>query len=519
MTDVIQERIKSLEQRLALEPQSPLFARLASYYLQAGRASDALRLCDDGLALYPFYSTAHLVKGKALVELGMLAEAKHEYVVVHELLPTNESLALLASSIEMSSSGEPSVVAMEESAPEPEVEVAPQVEEPIAVEPLVAAEEAMPPQEHVIADESFVSAEPSPLPEPFEKEPEAILPTETSAISDDSFATQGRPEYEAEQPPPSGYESPGVGEEEQPAAVDTAFAPAAEAPPVQPTPTEETQTVSMDYGFAAQPVEEIQPTEPEYGFGATAETPPAEPIAEAASSVPEPVEPQPPVGEEDAFGIPITPPAARAVAEPPVEVTLPIPEPPMAAPASPQADQTPDWFEAFSQLQQPAAETTEAPTATPTEEENPFAVFGTEEAPAAPEGESFDEFAARTRMELFGTEDTSTLEEYFGSSATKESPGSPDQIGELAEKLKTSPRITPPVINFSEKAPRPASEMDSSSGSGFVTPTLAEIYVKQGWFDDAIKAYRALISSKPAEKDRFEQRIIEIEEMKRSGSK
>ena len=84
MTDVIQEHIKSLEQRLATEPQSPLFARLASLYLQAGRASDALRLCDDGLAIYPFYSTAHLVKGKALVELGMMAEAKHEYVVVYE---------------------------------------------------------------------------------------------------------------------------------------------------------------------------------------------------------------------------------------------------------------------------------------------------------------------------------------------------------------------------------------------------------------------------------------------------
>jgi hypothetical protein len=171
----------------------------------------------------------------------------------------------------------------------------------------------------------------------------------------------------------------------------------------------------------------------------------------------------------------------------------------------------------FSQLQQSATETTETPAAIPAEEENPFAIFGTEETAAATEGESFDEFAARTRMELFGTEDTSTLEEFFRSAAPKESAGSPDQIGELAEKLKTSPRITPPVINFSEKAPRPTSDMDSSSGSGFVTPTLAEIYVKQGWFDDAIKAYRALISSKPAEKDRFEQRIIEIEELKRSS--
>jgi hypothetical protein len=118
-------------------------------------------------------------------------------------------------------------------------------------------------------------------------------------------------------------------------------------------------------------------------------------------------------------------------------------------------------------------------------------------------------------MELFGTEDTVTLDEYLGSSSPAEPPAAPDQIGELAEKLKSSPRITPPIINYSEKAPRPATEGEASSGSGFVTPTLAEIYVKQGWFDDAIKAYRALVVNKPTEKEKFEQRIAEIEEMKK----
>ena len=39
--------------------------------------------------------------------------------------------------------------------------------------------------------------------------------------------------------------------------------------------------------------------------------------------------------------------------------------------------------------------------------------------------------------------------------------------------------------------------------------------MKQGWFDDALKAYRALVVNKPAEKEKFEQRIAEIEEMKK----
>jgi hypothetical protein len=171
----------------------------------------------------------------------------------------------------------------------------------------------------------------------------------------------------------------------------------------------------------------------------------------------------------------------------------------------------PDWYEAFAQLQQPASEGSEAPPSAPVEEENPFAMFGVEQTPAAAEGEPYEDFAARVRMEMFGTEDTITLDEYLGSAAVEP----PDQIGALAEKLKSSPRITPPVINYSEKALRSTTDGDASSSSGFVTPTLAEIYVKQGWFDDAIKAYRALVINKPAEKQKFELRIVEIEEMKK----
>jgi hypothetical protein len=53
------------------------------------------------------------------------------------------------------------------------------------------------------------------------------------------------------------------------------------------------------------------------------------------------------------------------------------------------------------------------------------------------------------------------------------------------------------------------------AGSSFVTPTLAEIYAKQGWFDDAIKAYRTLAKTKPAEREKYEERIAELEEEKK----
>ena len=72
------------------------------------------------------------------------------------------------------------------------------------------------------------------------------------------------------------------------------------------------------------------------------------------------------------------------------------------------------------------------------------------------------------------------------------------------------------MINFAEKATRTVSEEDTPSGTGFVTPTLAEIYVKQGWFDDAIKAYKTLALNKPAEREKYDKRIAELEEMKKS---
>jgi tetratricopeptide (TPR) repeat protein len=47
--------------RLERYPASPLFARLASEYLDSGRVSDARALCTAGLLEYPEYSTGHLI--------------------------------------------------------------------------------------------------------------------------------------------------------------------------------------------------------------------------------------------------------------------------------------------------------------------------------------------------------------------------------------------------------------------------------------------------------------------------
>jgi hypothetical protein len=182
--------------------------------------------------------------------------------------------------------------------------------------------------------------------------------------------------------------------------------------------------------------------------------------------------------------------------------------------------------------------------------------------PAPSEEESFAIYASRRRAELTG-EDTISLEDYLSNATIVlpeglllELPISTDMqnkiddtitqeeyptdttiilpqipppelpmstsiqnnIEEIANKLRGAGKIIP-VIDLAQKETLPASEQDLPVSMGFVTPTLAEIYAKQGWFDDAIKAYKALARNKPGEKERFEKRIEELEKLKRQSSK
>lgn len=445
MADLPEEHVTALEQRLAAHPTSPLFARLAGYYLQMGRAEDALRVCSDGLTHHSSYSTAHLIKAKALLALHMPSEAKREFGIVCDFLPSNKSVSDLYSSIEVpeapGATEETELVAEVASGEQPVAEV---TEEP----PQMVEEE----QQAAFAP----AEEEQPLPIAAEEETQAgFAPAEEE---------QPSPFGEGQEQAPGQEESPSFGEE------------------VQTTETEAAEGFGETAAQEAAPVGVLpQPVIPTYDE--------ADPLAALRSD-----------SGEDAFG----------------EAPAIVGEPAIVEPAAPQGD----YFEAFSQLQQVSQENETSSPDTEAADENPFAAFGAgaddggqAASSVTGEGESFEEFSARTRMELFGTENTMTLDEYLG--ATPESPAPPatDQIGELAEKLKTPKKITP-VINFSEKETRKASEVGTDAGSGFVTPTLAEIYAKQGWYDDAIKAYKTLAANKPAERESYERRIAELEELK-----
>jgi hypothetical protein len=166
-----------------------------------------------------------------------------------------------------------------------------------------------------------------------------------------------------------------------------------------------------------------------------------------------------------------------------------VPEPPVAVAEESLPQETADPFAALTDY----ADTIQPPTPAGPETpfEDPFAQQTTA-APAAPQDDPFAQLAQQTPV---------------GGTAS-------NPIEQIAEKLKEAKRITP-VINLSDRTPSPPSEADTPSETGFVTPTLAEIYAKQGWYDDAIKAYRTLVVNKPSERDKYEGRIRELEELKK----
>lgn len=84
--------IPLLEERLAANPRSPLFARLASAYAREGRYEDAIDLCTRGLKEFPEYPTAHLVLAECYQSTGRTVEALIEYRRVLKAVPDNPSV-------------------------------------------------------------------------------------------------------------------------------------------------------------------------------------------------------------------------------------------------------------------------------------------------------------------------------------------------------------------------------------------------------------------------------------------
>ena len=92
--------IALLEDRLAANPNSPLFARLGAGYLKEGQAQRAVDLCVAGLKEYPDYMTGHLVLARAFEAIGRNVEALVEYRRVLRIFPDNKHILEQVQTIE-----------------------------------------------------------------------------------------------------------------------------------------------------------------------------------------------------------------------------------------------------------------------------------------------------------------------------------------------------------------------------------------------------------------------------------
>jgi tetratricopeptide (TPR) repeat protein len=92
--------LSPMEAKVAANPASPLFARVASSYLQQGKALEAMELCNQGLKAHPHYAAGHLILGKCYEAVGRSIEALLEYRRALKILPDNPSLQRLMHDIE-----------------------------------------------------------------------------------------------------------------------------------------------------------------------------------------------------------------------------------------------------------------------------------------------------------------------------------------------------------------------------------------------------------------------------------
>jgi tetratricopeptide (TPR) repeat protein len=89
MPDAHREDIEKLESLYAENPEGRIFTHLAEAYRKAGELDRATEVLEAGIERHPEYSSAHVVYGRVLRDLGKPEEARRAFRRVLELDPHN----------------------------------------------------------------------------------------------------------------------------------------------------------------------------------------------------------------------------------------------------------------------------------------------------------------------------------------------------------------------------------------------------------------------------------------------
>jgi hypothetical protein len=82
-------RIEELRRRIEKDPNSRVFAQLAEELRKEGDLEEAVRISREGLQKHPFYPSARMTLGRALLDSGDLEAAKTEFETVLQAAPDN----------------------------------------------------------------------------------------------------------------------------------------------------------------------------------------------------------------------------------------------------------------------------------------------------------------------------------------------------------------------------------------------------------------------------------------------
>ncbi|GEM_PF-2462763 len=88
-TGVITPEMEKYQSMLAKNPNSRVFASLAECYRKQGMLDEAIHLCIDGVKKYPNYMSGRVALGRAYFDKGMIKEAKEELEKVVSVTPNN----------------------------------------------------------------------------------------------------------------------------------------------------------------------------------------------------------------------------------------------------------------------------------------------------------------------------------------------------------------------------------------------------------------------------------------------
>jgi tetratricopeptide (TPR) repeat protein len=82
---LISDEIRRFEEQVRDQPESLVFARLADAYRKAGQPERALAVLEDGLYRHPNYPSGHIVRARALRDMGRVDETLEAFRRVLEL--------------------------------------------------------------------------------------------------------------------------------------------------------------------------------------------------------------------------------------------------------------------------------------------------------------------------------------------------------------------------------------------------------------------------------------------------